>query len=189
MRSARVSPFLATALVAQIASAQAPTDSAVNPWCHYHRGTLRQVVDSGARVILADLAPGDVTTLDRVVLWRSPYQQVRTYLVYAGHPVPLAPNTALLLDSATKDTLWRRLYHVTHEFIEGEFGFVLVVSDSIGAALRRLVAPGDTLWAFASVHGLVPGPEPYWVMTLDEFGSRSEFAAWRELLGNCSPAH
>jgi len=174
-------PFLATALAAHPAVAQTPTDSVLNPWCDYHRGTLRQVLDSASRAI-----PRNLTTQDRVVLWHSPFQQVRAYLVYSGRSGPLPPGSESLLDSATRDTLWRSAYHTAVLFTEDEVPVLLIVSDSLGAALQRDVAPGDSVWAFASVHGLVPGREPYFVITLDEFGTSREVGTWGSILSRCS---
>lgn len=188
MRKARLTLLFTPALLAKLAVAQTSLDSVSQLWCHYHRGTIRQVVDSGAKSIAPIVASGDVTTLDRVVLWRSGYQHVRTYLVYDGETKPLATNTAILLDSATKDTLWRRAYHIEGLFMEGENGFSLVISDTIYAALRRLAVPGELIWAFVTVHGLVPGPDPCWVSSLDEFGTAKEGPVWQKALNLCPAA-
>jgi hypothetical protein len=72
--------------------------------------------------------------------------------------------------------------------MEGETGFVLVMSDSINAYLQRLVVPGEMIWAFVTVHGLVPGTEPYWVSSLDEFGTTAEATGWQKVLSECSAA-
>ena len=180
MRSASFLPFLVVVAAADLVAAQSPADSTINPWCDYHMGTLRQVLDSGAKIL-----PGDPRTLDRLVLWHSPYRKVRTYLVYWGHPQPMDSTTGLFLDYATRDTTWRRSYHTHLTFTEAGAGLLLLVSDTLTAALRSGVAPGDTLWSFVTVHGLVPGPGAYWVITLDEFGTSSEVTEWGSILRMC----
>jgi hypothetical protein len=48
------------------------------------------------------------------------------------------------------------------------------------------VAPGDTIWGFVTVHGIVPGPGAYWVMTMDEFGTSETVNVWGGILGECA---
>jgi hypothetical protein len=61
----------------------------------------------------------------------------------------------------------------------------LLVSDDTEDALQRQAVPGDTVWAFVTIHGAVPGPAGHWVLTLDAFGTHEDLASWGLVLRSC----
>lgn len=145
-------------------------------------GTLGDAADSGAAYIQARV---DIATTRKLPILPHAIGRVRTYLTYWGHPQPLDTLAAIFFDLATQDTAWRRLHFQEFSFGEGTERLWIPTSARLADSLRAEVAPGDTIWAFVTIHGMVPGPAPKWVLTLDDFVTSAEVGRAGTMLRSC----
>ena len=155
---------------------------AQSPYCDYHRGTLRAIVEQHA----STLQPG--TAADTQVAYSGDTRPTRAFLVYSGDRRALIGMDSVYLDHLPMAFLaqLRSRYHTEVAFLDRRETLWLPVQDTLFSQLAAEARRGDSVEVFArwvGAHRI--RHHTTWMFLVTEFTTPASRSAMDDFLKSC----